>query len=356
MKTPALPLGLLTGLTLLFAGCASGPGVGSLGRTPAAGVVINYPPPPDPARIQFLAALTSEGDLRRGEAGGRSLVRPYGVAAASGTIFVCDVAAGVVMVLDARDRGFDVVRPGGEARLQSPVNCDVDPANGDIYIVDSGRGDVVVVDSLMQYVGNIPVEGGRAGDVVVDGDSVWVSDVELGKIALFDKATRAEVRRIPEYERGSDEGLTVPYNFTVSRDRIFVSNFGRFNVQVYDRDGAYLRTIGSFGRAIGQFVRNKGIAVDRDGHLYVVDAAFNNVQIFTENGELLMSFGGPYSGMGGMYLPAGVSVSYDPMLLEAFAGHAADGSEFEYLILVTNQFGPDLVNVYGFLKGADGGG
>ena len=82
-------------------------------------------------------------------------------------------------------------------------------------------------------------------------------------------------------------------------------------MKVFSKEGEYLNSIGSYGRGMGQFVRPKGIAVDRDQNLFVVDAGFQNVQIFNSEGQLLMFFGGPYQGPGDMYLPANVIVDYD---------------------------------------------
>jgi hypothetical protein len=45
--------------------------------------------------------------------------------------------------------------------------------------------------------------------------------------------------------------------------------------------------------------------------MYVVDAAFENVQLFNPQGELMLFFGGPYEGPGYMWLPAKVVIDYD---------------------------------------------
>jgi DNA-binding beta-propeller fold protein YncE len=221
----------------------------------------------------------------------------------------------------------------------------VDPATGDIYVADSRRGDVVVVDSLGGFIRNLQVPGGRAGDVVVRGDSVWVSDVNLGKISVYEKQSGAEARAIPEYGRSTDLGLAQPLNFDVTDDAVIVSDFGGFRVQVYSHSGEHIRTIGSQGRGYGQFISNKGVAVDRGGAIYVVDAAFNNVQIFNREGQLLTF-------LDGLVLPAGVAISYDPVLVDAFSEHAMEGRTIEYLIFVVSQYGPNQLTVYGFLEAA----
>jgi hypothetical protein len=80
----------------------------------------------------------------------------------------------------------------------------------------------------------------------------------------------------------------------------------------------------------------------------VVDAGFENVQIFDKEGQLLMFFGGPYNGPGDMWLPAKVIIDYNN--LEYFQKYVHNNFNLKYLIFVTNQYGPDKVNVYGFVE------
>jgi sugar lactone lactonase YvrE len=96
---------------------------------------------------------------------------------------------------------------------------------------------------------------------------------------------------------------------------------------------------------MGQFVRPKGIACDKEDNLYVVDAGFENVQIFNSNNQLLMFFGGPYKGPGDMWLPARVIIDYDN--IKYFTKYVDSKYDLNYLIIVSNQYGPDKINVYG---------
>jgi DNA-binding beta-propeller fold protein YncE len=85
-----------------------------------------------------------------------------------------------------------------------------------------------------------------------------------------------------------------------------------FRIQVFDRNGKFLRQIGRHGDGPGAFARPKGIALDSDGHLYVADAAFNNVQVFDAQGRVLMAFGGFGRSSGALSLPLGVFIDrYD---------------------------------------------
>ena len=84
----------------------------------------------------------------------------------------------------------------------------------------------------------------------------------------------------------------------------------------------------------------------RDGNLYAVDASFNNVQIFNREGRLLLFFSGPGFEAGQLQLPADVAIDYDNV--GHFREFAGPDFEIEYLVLVTSQFGPRQVNIFGF--------
>jgi hypothetical protein len=86
------------------------------------------------------------------------------------------------------------------------------------------------------------------------------------------------------------------------------------------------------------------MAVDNDGTLYVVDAAFQNVQLFNDVGQVFTFFGSPGSHPGAMYLPAGICVHEGD--LDIFAKYINPAFEAQRLIIVTNQFGLNKISVY----------
>ena len=48
--------------------------------------------------------------------------------------------------------------------------------------------------------------------------------------------------------------------------------------------------------------------MDSFGHVYVVDALFDNIQIFNPDGQLLMHFGAAGQQPGEFWLPGGVAI------------------------------------------------
>jgi streptogramin lyase len=79
-------------------------------------------------------------------------------------------------------------------------------------------------------------------------------------------------------------------------------------VEVFSAEGKFVRRIGRQGTRPGEFVRPKGVAYDKEGHLWVVDAAFNNFQIFTPDGKVLMFVGAYGQNPGEFNLPTDIYI------------------------------------------------
>jgi hypothetical protein len=108
--------------------------------------------------------------------------------------------------------------------------------------------------------------------------------------------------------------------------------------------GRLLQATGRISDTAGSFVRPKHIAIDSEGIVYVVDAAFDNVQMFNEEGHVLMFFGSGGGHPGSMDLPAGICVNEAD--LDLFRQYVHPAFEPRRLIVVTNQFGRHKVAVY----------
>jgi DNA-binding beta-propeller fold protein YncE len=237
-----------------------------------------------------------------------------------------------------------------EGRLRGPINVAVD-ADGTRYVTDATIDRVMVYDPENRYVRAIgsPDDWKPAGILIVDR-LLYVTDVENGQVVVLEKETGEELRRFPDPDEVEEQFLLFkPTNLAMDLDgNLYVSDTGNFRVLKYDSEGELLQQFGSIGLTTGRFVRPKGVAVDVEGRLYVVDAATQVVQLFDPEGQLLTFFGGAGSQPGAMYLPAQVAIDYDN--IDYFADYVAPGRELEYLVLVTNQYGPNKVSVYGFLK------
>jgi DNA-binding beta-propeller fold protein YncE len=343
--------GLLIGLAVL-SGCATAPQ-----NKPT---YTFFPPAPDKPHIQFLTAFSADTDLGRsgsfeeyitGIKQAKPLLKPYGLALYGGNIFVCDTVQGTVQVFDLKKHRAADFAPQGEGRMMMPLNISIDE-DGTRYVADTLRNQVIVYGADGTYLSAIGRHDEfKPTDVAVTTNRLYITDLKAHAVKVYDKAEQKYLFSIPASTNVVKGKLFSPVNLAVDKvnHRLLVSDMGGFAVQVYDLDGNYLNTIGQQGVGVGCFALPKGVAVDREGITYVVDSRVQVVQMFNKEGRLLMYFGQPgASTRGQLLLPASVKVDYDNV--GYFQKYVAPGHRCEYLVLVTSQFGSDLVSVYGFLK------
>jgi len=349
-----LRLLLLAIIPALLLSCArsitSGPGPDNL---------VIYPPPPDTARIQFLTRISCSRDVTGtrktftsfilGEEENIPINKPYGVAIHKGKILVCDTYIHGLDIIDMATNKFEQFIPGGKGELKSPINCFVGP-DGHLYVADSERKQIVVFDENGKYYACFgDPENFKPVDVFVADNRIWVTNLAGHQINVFSNDSSHELlNAFPEVDKSAASCLFSPTNIFVTDSNVYVTDFGDFKIKQYTLDGNFIQSIGSYGQALGQFVRPKGIAVDKESNLFVVDAGFENAQVFSKEGRLLMFFGGSYKGPGDMWLPAKVTLDYEN--LDYLQKYVDPGFNLKYLIFVTNQFGPDKLNIYGAVE------
>lgn len=337
---------------LIFSGCHSK----KLAREKAARPLVIYPSPPDTARIQYLTKITTSLDLGKkqdfftkflvGAEQPKIMVKPYGIAIHKGKLYVCDPYGGGMEIIDLEKKSFDFFKPSGKGLLKNPINCFVDD-NGYLYVADAGRFQIVVFDENGNFVKSFgEAEKFKPNDVCVYDNKIFVANMADRKINVYSKdSINKLLYSFPEVQPGERGALYSPTNIAISNEKIYVSDFGDYKIKYYTLDGKLIDTIGSLGSNPGQFSKIKGIAVDHESNVYAVDVAFENVQIFNKEGKLLLVIGGHYEGPGGLIIPAKVMIDYDN--LKYFQQYVDPSYDLKYLIFVTSQYGPDLINVYG---------
>lgn len=319
--------------------------------------LIIFPSPPDTTRIQFLTTFSSSNQILGGRTGFEKFIlgekqnfsigKPYGIVTSKDKIYICDTQLGGIEIVNLKENDYKLLKPSGFGEFRKPLNCNVD-SDGNIYVVDIDRKDIVVFNSNLEFkksFGSEILE--KPTDIAINGTNIYVSDMKKNKIFVFDKNDYNLKKSFPEVSESDSAFIHQATNINIRNNKIYVSDFGAFIIKKYDLDGKYLGSIGSYGNQLGQFVRPKGIATDNDENLYVVDAAFENVQIFSPNEKLLMFFGGSYKGPGYLYLPAKVCIDYENT--KYFEKYLYPDFDLKYLIYVTNQYGPDKIVVYGFV-------
>lgn len=327
-------------------------------KSPSPDTVVIFPPPPAETRIQFLTHISSSEDMAGKKSGFHNfllgeeeplgIIKPYGVTIDKSRIYICDTGLAGLEVLDLELGSFEYFIPSGKGQLKLPINCCVDEL-GRLYIADANRQQIVVFNSDKQFLHAFgEKESFKPTDVEVDKGRIYVSNVLEHSVCVYDTGSFELLGKIASLEDGDEGFIRKQTNLAMFDNTLYVSDFGDFNVKKFSSEGEFEGAVGGYGNAPGRFTRPKGLALDREANLYVVDAAFENIQIFNPGGELLMHFGGSYEGAGAMWLPAAVDISYEN--LSYFESYVDESFSLKYLIYVTNQYGPAKLNVYGFVE------
>lgn len=274
-----------------------------------------------------------------------SPVKPYGFAIHDGKIYVCDSVTTTLHVFDFKDKDYQFMGLKGRGKVRKAINITIDE-KGRKYVADIGRKQVIVFDENDNYLDAFGSEDlGKPTDVAIYQDKLFVCDAEKHIIRVWNKKDGAPLYNIG----GGKDGIefSLPTNIAIDqKGDLYVSDqAGR--VWHIDKEGKLVKTFGSLGDAVGQFARPKGIDVDREGRIYVVDAAFEKVQLFNNEGQLLMFFGDAGGEPYHINLPAQVVVDYDH--LDYFKKYVNEDYELENLILVSSQYGLNKINVFGLI-------
>lgn len=324
-----------------------------------------FPSAPEKPRLQFLRSFSGPADLGVSGSGGferfvlgkeqrqQGITTPYGLAIADGTIYVCDVGQRRVEMLDLRNRSFGYLTE--DRRLVNPVNICVED-DGTKYVTDPTVGAVFVFDAANVLKAILGRELQISPlDVAVRGPNCYVTDFKSNQVVVMDKATGEEVGRIGQAGDADDQFLLIGDLAFGPQGHLYVTDKLRAKVFEFDPAGELVRTLGRLGDNIDEFVRPKGIAVDQEGRIWVVDAGVSITggmwstevaKIYDQEGRLLLFFGGPGNLPGMMNLPAQIVLDDDNVGL--FEPYAVRGARIEFLVLITNQYGPNKVSVYGF--------
>jgi DNA-binding beta-propeller fold protein YncE len=259
------------------------------------------------------------------------LIRTYGVGVDSkGKIYAADQGVGAVFIFDPEKKDHvELVGNGRQANMALIAGLALDDDDR-LFVVDSRLHRVLVFTPQHDLAG---VFGGetlvRPGGVAIDRENrfVYVADTGNDVVDVFDADNFKYLRQIgkPSTKHGGTEPGTfsLPEGVAVDKDgNLYVADTFNNRVEIFDADGEFISTFGKNGDAPADFERPKSIAIDCDGHIWVVDAAQNMVKVFNQNGRLLIYFGGTGYYPGQFMGPWGIAIgpSNQVVVSETFPG------------------------------------
>jgi len=161
---------------------------------------------------------------------------------------------------------------------------------GKFYVLKSKNGDISIFDShwnLQRHIAprydhlGVP-EPAFIADMAQDrhGNMYFLSE-QWGRVFVYNKD---EKFLFSFGEKGGDRGkLARARGIAVDegKGRIYVSDYLRHTILVYDITGQWLYEIGNKGSKPGDFFYPSSVGVDKHGLLFVADTFNHRVQIFT---------------------------------------------------------------------------
>ena len=249
-------------------------------------------------------------DIVAGEPQFHALLRPFSVVTDShGRIIVTDPGAAGVHIFDFNQEKYHFITRKEKSKdpMLSPQCVTVDD-HDNIYVTDSDAGKLFVFQpsgKLSRVIGSLRGGEGRfkrPTGIAVDSAAqrIYVTDTLRNQIFMMDMEGNV-LQKIGKNGAGEGE-FNFPTELRLEGPNLIVVDALNFRIQVLDRSGVFQYAIGKLGEGAGEMFRPKGVGIDSEGHLYVVEGQSGMVQVFDRSGQLLYYFGRK-AGLGDFRLP-----------------------------------------------------
>jgi sugar lactone lactonase YvrE len=227
------------------------------------------------------------------------LGEPYGMAIDSkGNLYVADQKVGAIFIFNTETRDVELIKNKTHGHFVRIIGLAMDD-NDRLFVSDPGLSHVLVFNAEHKaedvITEGLVSPGGLALDI--ENRLLYVADVEQDQVLVYDADSFKLKRRIGT--GGQKHALTTPGDFArpsglaVDRDgNLYVADTLNNRIEIFDGDGKFVSTFGKAGDGPGYFARPKGVAIDGDNHIWVVDGMEDRVQVFNQEAQLLISFGG----------------------------------------------------------------
>lgn len=282
-----------------------------------------WPQEPDEPKIEWIAAYTSDLDLKEqngmmtaivGEDPSVEFTRPISaVGDGEGRFVVSDQGSAQVFMFDIK-QGTALPLGGveGATSFTQPSGVTVD-GEGNFYIADNETRKVFVVNGSNKIlrVMDLSAKALSIGNLTVDRvrGNLYIPDAKGKQILIYSLSG--------EWQKTIDgKGyFSFPNAVAVAPDgNIYIADSYNATILRFSAEGKFVATIGKRGDSPGDLTLVTGVAVDSEGHIYATDGRLHTVTIFDKEGNTLLVFGGQHSiktgniGRGGFQIPQGIAI------------------------------------------------
>ena len=184
-----------------------------------------------------------------------------------------------------------------------------------VYVSDEYLHRITIFDKDGNYVGHWGAHGSGDGELdrpaglAIRDDQLYVVDSQNHRVQKF-TLDGQYISQFGSFGSGPGE-LNTPWGIGLDKDgNVFIADWRNDRIQSFTPEGEWLQSIGQQGsggdasiardhggirvvnRPVGFFNRPTGVAVDKDGDIYVADWLNNRVQVLTPEGRFITEFTG----------------------------------------------------------------
>ncbi len=200
---------------------------------------------------------------------------------------------------------YNIGKETGEGALNRPLSVAV--SENKVYVTDSLNGKIKVFTSKGSFLFSFSLptdqpETYPAGITIGPGKNIYVSEIKSRRLMVFD----SDGNYLHDFPK-EHKVMIKPLALTYSNEKFYVTDIGDHTIKIFSLGGKLLQTIGKYGNEIEEFLYPNGVAVDKNGRIYVADSNNGRIQVFNSDGkfEFEISDGGPEIAL---QLPKGVAI------------------------------------------------
>ncbi|MDA8235886.1 MAG: SMP-30/gluconolactonase/LRE family protein [Clostridia bacterium] len=183
---------------------------------------------------------------------------------------------------------------------------------GDYLVAEAGNRRIQRFSATGEYLGTILNQPNnynieKPGPLKIDSQgNIYIGDLSGNKVVVLDQQGKI----IETFT-----GVLYPHGIAVDEknNRLFVASSGTGEIKIFplgrqknEQDTLLTENLLAYSKSNLGIIR--GLSVDKEGRLFIVDSLLGNITIFDENGVILNSFGGPGNDNGNMLYPNGIYV------------------------------------------------
>ncbi len=259
---------------------------------------------------------------------------PLGVAVDSkDRIIVADYNNHRIQIFDSDGNFVSSFGSKGSAdgKFDSPSGVAVDSKDR-IIVADYNNHRIQIFDSDGNFVSSFGItyagdsDFGSASDVAVDSnDRIIVAEANNHRIQVFDSDGTHQLtidngifdpndRRIIRDQIANPAGVAVDSN-----DRIIVADGVIHQIHIFDSDGNFVSSFGSYLPPIGDFGHIADVAVNSNDQIIATDSRNHRIHVFDSDGNFVSKFGTMGYGEDKINRPNAVTVDSENRMIITFA-------------------------------------